>query len=296
MLKPKTQLASALTCAWIASLFSAASGAIVKYSSNLFSTEIVLLARMLVSLLLLCVWIEWSRKSSWKEQLKTSEWKTHLIRGAAGLTTLFLYFYSLRFLSLADTTLLYNTMPIFVPLVAYVWRRIPIPHQIFWGIGTGFLGIALVLGPGDTIFHIAAFYAVAAGITGSIATVALRFAHYTEPMQRTLFYYFFIGTSVALLFALTDFKANFTTLDLQKIAILSTLGVFGFIYQILFTLAVRHAPARLISPSFYFSVVFAMLFDWWLWDSIPSLVALVGFTLVILGAFLTVYLYPKEGK
>ncbi len=294
MIRPKTQLSSALICVVIASFFTAASAAIVKFTSALLSTELVVLGRMVVSFLLLCAWIEWSRKTTWKEQLKTAEWKTHLIRGASGLTTLFLYLYSIRFLSLADATLLYNTMPIFVPIVAYIWRRIPIPHRIFWGIGTAFCGIAIVLGPSEGIFHIAALYALLSGVTGAIATVALRFAHYTEPMPRTMFYYFLIGTTAAFLFSLTDVHANFEMLDLQKIGFLVMIGVFGFIFQILFTLAVRHAPARMISPSFYLSVLFAMLFDWWIWGKTPSLMALGGFVLVVLGAFLTVYLYPKE--
>lgn len=293
-MKPKTQLSFALPCVLFASLFTAANGAVVKYTSDLFSTEMIVFARMFVSFLLLTGWIELSRDKSWKEKLKTAEWKTHLIRGIFGLSTLFLYFYSLRFLYLADATLLYNTMPIFVPLVAFFWKKIPIPHRIFWGIGIAFAGILLVLGPGEAVFQPASFYALLAGVTGAVATVALRFAHYTEPMERTLFYYFLVGTCVALFFSLANPEDNFLALDAKRLYFLGIIGVLGFGYQILFTLAIRHAPARMISPSFYVSVLFGMLFDWWIWNKIPSWLALGGFVLVVVGAFLTLYLYPKE--
>lgn len=296
LMRPKTQLAFALPCVLFASLFTAAGGAVVKYTADLLSTEMVVFARMFVSLLFLAGWIEISRDRPWKEKLRTAEWKTHLIRGVFGLTTLFLYFYSLKFLYLADATLFYNTMPIFVPLVAFFWKKIPIPHRIFWGIGTAFLGILLVLGPGERVFQPASFYALFAGATGAVATVALRFAHYTEPMERTLFYYFLVGTCVAFLFSLADLEDNFFALDAKRLYFLAIIGIFGFAYQILFTLAIRHAPARMISPSFYISVLFGIFFDWWIWGKIPSWLALGGFILVIVGAFLTLYLYPKERK
>ena len=133
-MRPKRQLHLAIPYVLIASLFSTLTGAMAQYASSSLSVEMMVFGRMLLSLFVIAIWIEISRAVSWKQLLTTREWKIHLVRGLAGLGSIFFYYYSLKSLYLTDATLLFNTMPIFVPFVALIWRGIPIPHKIFGGL------------------------------------------------------------------------------------------------------------------------------------------------------------------
>ncbi|MBI2743926.1 MAG: DMT family transporter [Chlamydiales bacterium] len=293
-MRPKTDLRFAIPCVLIASFFSAATGAVAKYASPTLSIELMVFGRMLLSLIVIGLWIEFSRPVSWKEKLKTREWPVHTVRGIFGLGSVFFYYYSLKHLFLTDATLLFNVMPIFVPFVAFVWRRIPMPHQIFWGIGVAFIGLIIVLKPGVGVFQPAAGYALLAGLCGAVASVALRFAHYTEPFERTLFYFFLVGAIGSGIGVFLNAEANWKALDLQALWYLALIGLFGVAFQILYTLASKHAPVRLISVFLYAGVIFSMIFDWWLWGNPLSLSTFAGFALIVLGAWLMVYLFPKD--
>lgn len=297
-MRPKTELGLAIPFVLIASLFSAATGAVAKYASPFVPVEIMVFARMLLSLMIMGLWIELRRsvgkQTGWKEKLYTKEWKIHLVRGLFGLGGITFYYYSLKSLTLTDATLLFNVMPIFVPFVAFFWKRIPMPHQIFWGIGVAFIGIILVLRPGAGVFHLAAVWALLAGLCGAVASVALRFAHYTEPFERTMFYYFLVGAIGSGIGVLTNPQASFHIVDLKVLIYLLLIGGFGFGFQILYTLASKHAPVRLITVFLYTSVIFSMFFDWCLWGKGFSLLTFIGFALIVCGAALMVYLFPKE--
>jgi drug/metabolite transporter (DMT)-like permease len=294
MIRPETKLQKGILCISGAATCAAILGAYVKYASSTISTEMMVFGRMLLSFLMIIVWIEISRPTSWKEKLKTREWKIQLARGLAGLVSIFLYFYALKYLSLANAMLLFNTMPLFVPIVAYFWKRIPIPHKIFWGIGIAFLGIIVILKPTTGVFETWMLLGLLAGVTGAIATVALRFSHYTEPGDRTLFYYFLSGVIVSGLISLKNLEENWMTWDAQKVYFLLIVGVIGFVYQVLFTLAARYAPVRMISSFLYGSVVLGMVLDWWIWGTLITPWTFIGFALVVFGAFLNVFLYPKD--
>ncbi|MGE5196542.1 MAG: DMT family transporter [Anaerolineae bacterium] len=195
--RPPVKLFIAIPCILLAALLNALMGASVKASSAHVSTEMIVLWRNLVSLVLLFPWICFSSpEKPLHEKLMTRQWGMQLIRSLSGLVSVFLYFYSLRYLSLSDATLLFNTMPIFVPITAYLWKKHPIPHRLWWGIGLAFAGVAFVIGPSTQVFQLASLLAIGSGMAGSVATFALRLAHYTEPSSRTLFYYFFISTIV----------------------------------------------------------------------------------------------------
>ncbi len=293
-MRPKRQLHLAIPFMLIASLFGTLTGASAQYASSSLSVELMVFGRMLICLLSVVVWIEISRSVSWKSILKTREWKIHMVRGLCGLGGIFFYYYSLKSLYLTDATLLFNAMPIFVPFVAYFWRRIPIPHKIFWGIGTGFLGIIIVLDPGEGVFQLASLLALAASVFSAVATVALRFAHYTEPFERTMFYYFLVATIASGIAVVADPIANWESLDLKMTSWLLIIGLTGFAFQIFYTLASKYAPVRMISVFQYTSVIFSMIIDWLLWGREISIYTCAGFLLIVLGACLMVYFFPKE--
>ncbi len=284
--RPKTHLKRAVLFAVVGAACNAVMGASVKYASDFISTEMIVFARNCICLLLILPCISFSK-------LALHNWKMHLVRGVAGLTALFLYFYSLKFLPLADATLYFNIYPLLIPFVALAWKKIPIQHNLWGGMGIAFLGLLIILHPGARSFQYASFIAVAAGIAASVNVLAVRFSHYRDPVSHILFFYFFTLTLLSSFLTLVNFEANWT-FTLESVKWLLIIGVIGMAWQVCSTFATKYAPARISSIFTYTSVIFSMGIDYFIWHRAITLWMILGFALIVSGAALVVFLHKES--
>lgn len=293
--RPVTHLKLGILWMLLASLLTAVTALLVKRTSQFTSVEVLLFGRSCVGFAFMLAWmLLFYKKESLSEALFSRDWRMHLVRGCSALASLFLLFYSLKFLDLADALVLTNTIPIFVPIVLFIWKKVPIQHQLWWGISLSFLGIILLIQPGYGTFQWAASIALLAGLAGSISTSALRYAHYKNSVSLSLFYYFFVTVVISGLATLPSFQTNWNSLNFSLIGWLVAIGLSGFGTQICYTLATKYAPVRITTPLLYVSVILGVIFDWWIWGRSISLLEGIGIVCVIAGACLVVYLYPKE--
>lgn len=293
--RPPKRLKIAIPLILFSALFSALMGATVKLTSSDVTPEANVFWRNAISLLLLIPFFFRSKhRSSLKKLLTTQEWRIHFVRGLANFGAILLFFYSLQFLNLANANLLFNTVPIFVPIVVYLWKGILIDHRLWVGIGISFIGIIVVLNPGTDLFQPAMLMALCSGMLGSISLVSLRLSHYSEPTERSMFYLFVFSILLSGIGTLISFDASWKHLNMQTIPFLVLTGVFGFCYQVCITVASRYAPARQVSTLMFSSVIFSMGLDHWIWKTEVKSSMYIGFALIILGSILKILLYPKD--
>ncbi len=279
----------------LSSFFMAFMATTVKVVRSEQSAEAVIFWRNFSSLILILPWFLFAnRRLSCREKFHTKQIRIHLIRGISSFTAVYLYFFSLKFLNLSSATLLFNTIPIFIPIVAFVWKRIAIQHVLWWGLGVALLGVIFALDPGKNIINPASILALLSGMIGAVAFVSLRLAHFSENTDRMLFYLFLIGSVCGGVFTLFTFEKSWLALTRSNLFLMILAGVFGFIYQLLITLGAKYVPVRLGSVFIYFSVIFTMIFDKWIWNVGIPFTTTIGFFLIVIGAALLVILYPKE--
>ena len=94
-------------------LFAVMSAGVKVLSASQPSTVIVF-GRNGFALLALLPWIGWRGWSA----IRTRVLRFHLLRGLAGLTAMYCFFYTIGRLELADAVLLNYTLPLFMPLIA----------------------------------------------------------------------------------------------------------------------------------------------------------------------------------
>jgi drug/metabolite transporter (DMT)-like permease len=283
--RPEKKLPLAALFALLYAVFYSLLGAAVKIAAEEVSVEAIALWRCLVGALLLFLWI-WHRKPL--SYFKTPQWKMQSIRSIAGLIANILYFYALKSLPVSDATLLLFTSPIFIPFVGLLWFKISLHREMWWGMILAFIGIGILLNPGQEIFQLGALIGLLSGIAAAVAYVSLRMAHYSEPTERTLFYNFGISSLAMIVVSLFEITVWIPNLWLI------TIGLLALVSQIMLTLAAKYAPVRILSPFFYFSVIFGMLLDWWIWDTSLTSSIVWGCSLIVLGNILMVVLYPKD--
>lgn len=253
-------------------LLFAAMGEAVKMASAHLSNAMVVFFRNAFGLLALSPWLV--RLGA--KGLRTAAWREHLVRGLAGLASMYCYFYAIARLGLSEAILLNYSLPLFMPLIARAWLGEAVPARLWRALGLGFLGIVLILRPGAGVFRPAALAALAAAVLAALAQVGVRRLTRTEPITRIVFYFALISTVVSGLPVL----AVWTTPQRHVWPVLMALGVLATLAQLLLTQAYSCAPAAQVGPFIYSSVVFAGLMDWWLWGRLPDAAFVAGAVLV----------------
>jgi drug/metabolite transporter (DMT)-like permease len=253
-------------------LLFAGMGETVRMASAQLSNTRVVFFRNAFGLVALLPWL----LSLGPKGLRTTAWREHLVRGLAGLASMYCYFYAIAQLGLSEAILLNYSLPLFMPLIARAWLREEVPARLWRALGLGFLGILLILRPGLGVFRPAALAALAAAVLAALAQVGVRRLTRTEPVARIVFYFAVISTAVSAV----PVVSAWTTPKGGLWIVLVALGVLATVAQLVMTQAYAHAPAAQVGPFIYSSVVFAGLMDWWLWGRLPDLPFVVGAALV----------------
>ena len=250
-------------------------GAGVKAVAATQPNVVIVFFRNASGLLVLLPWIGWSGVRA----LRTSVFHLHLLRGLAGLAAMYCFFFTLGRLQLADAVLLNYTLPLFMPVIAWLWLGEEMNRAVWLAVGLGFAGVALIVKPSEGLVNPVALVGLCAGILAALAQVAIRRLTRTESTARIVFYFSLISTVVSAA-PLSVVRFHLSTWDA---GLLVAVGVLAALAQILLTRGYASAPAARVGPFIYSSVLFAGMLDWVLWGHLPDLLSLAGACLVCLG-------------
>lgn len=291
--RPVSNLRRAVPAILFAGFVYAVLSGVVKAELARVSVTGILVWRYAISTLLFIPWMFYQTRGA-SLNLKPASLHLYWIRAGTSLAAVYLYSTALKTLSIGLTSLLFNTLPLFVPLVARVWKKVPIYHQLWWGFSVALVGVGLVATP--TAIHWApeVLFAIGAGLLGAISVVSLRFAHFTEPPHRINFYFFLIAFIILLPLSIVDFKASYSALSIKDALPLLVIGVAGILYQQSFSFALKNGPARFMAPFMYSTVIWGMIIDRWIWGTEVTTAMWVGTALIIFGNILIYLLYPKK--
>ncbi|MBW1647008.1 MAG: EamA family transporter [Deltaproteobacteria bacterium] len=259
-----------------ASLMFAMMGALVKEATAELPNAVVVFFRNALALVIL---VPFFLRAAGPATLKTRHFRRHLVRSLAGLGSMYLFFYTLGRLPLAEAVLLSYTSPIFIPLVARLWIGEPLSHVVYRAVFLGFAGVVLILRPGPGVLRPAALLGLGSGALMAVAMVSIRRMSDTEPPGRIVFYFSLLATvvsSVPLTWSWQTPSPRATTV-LVGIALLAVLG------QMLLTRGYSLAPAGRVGPFSYANIVFAALLGWLFWSETLSPLTGLG-TLLVCGA------------
>ena len=216
--------------------------------------------------------------------LKTRNFRGHLVRGIAGVAAMYCYFYAVAYLPLAEAVLLNYTTPLFVPFIAALWLHERVPPKLWAAIGAGFLGILFILRPGQDLFAPVALIGLASGVLAAFAMTGVRRLTHTEPVFRIVFYFSLVSTVIAA----APLPVRWQTPDASLWLLLIVMGVMASFGQLLLTRAYACAPAAQVGPFSYAAVVFAAVVGWILWGEVLDVFSFIGAALVCLGGALTI--------
>lgn len=221
--------------------------------------------------------------------LRTRRPLGHLMRCLAGCAAMFTAFASLRYLPLADYTLIGFLAPFATVVLARFLLGEHVDARKWAGIAIGFAGVIALVWPELRLPEHREGYllGVALGITTAILTavakIQIRSLSRTESAGAIAFYFALTCTIAGAATAGLEWSA----VDLPQLAALIGSGILGGIAHILMTLGIQFCPLSRQAGLDYLALVFAILLDITVLAITPDGWSLAAAILVLSAAWLS---------
>jgi drug/metabolite transporter (DMT)-like permease len=264
-------------------------GAVDGFSKILIETQSfgqIMLARYAPALVMLLIA---AGPGQWRALFATRRPGLQVVRGITPVCVGGLMVFAVRFLPLAEATVILFAGPFLVVAMSgrVLGERV---HPASWvGVTLGFLAVLVVARPGlDALSKYTIFPALAAVFYALLQLLSRRLGAAGESPRTTLVWTLLVGTLVSLPLAVWDWRAP----SLSSWLVLLCLGAsFGWGQHFL-ARAFSLAPANVLSPFSYFQILSATIFGFIVFHDIPD-----GWTIAGIGLMLVAgtYVFGRSG-
>lgn len=221
---------------------------------------------------------------------KTEKLWMHTWRAVVGLIAMYGFFYAIAHLKLSNAMVFTYSSPVFIPLIAWLFLKEKMTHSMLLAAAIGLIGVIFVAKPDAGMFNQLSVIGLGASFLAATAFVTVRALTQTEPPERIVFYFCFIGTLISVI----PMFWHFRWYTLKELSFLITAGLLANISQIFMSNAYRLAPAGQIGPVNYIAIIFAGIWGYLFWQETPDTYSLLGFAFILLAIILCSPLLQKR--
>lgn len=216
--------------------------------------------------------------------LRTNRLGSHMRRTAMGLTGMCCNFLAMIFLPMAEATTINLSVPIFGVIFAAILLSEKIGWQRWSAVLLGFIGVVIVLDPGDSFADgftgqhgLGTIIAITGAITTALISIAIRDLGRTENAS-TIVFYFSLMSMVPLGLAL---PFVYTPHSAEQWLLIAGLGLTGAVVQMSLTGALRLAPVSVVLPMDYSALLWAIALGWYMFGTVPAEATWIGAPIII---------------
>jgi drug/metabolite transporter (DMT)-like permease len=201
----------------------------------------------------------------------------HALRSFSGVVANASFFFAYQRIPLADGMAIALAVPIFATLFAIPGLGEKVGWNRWVAILIGFAGVVVALDPTGAL-ELGSLFALIGTLAWALTIIFVKKLSSTESPYAIVFYYMIAGAAVAACFMPWVWISP--TRDVLWLYLGA--GIAGGLGQIAMTLALKLAPATIVSPFEYTQIAWAILLDLAIWNVSPSLTTLMGAGIVIL--------------
>ena len=222
--------------------------------------------------------------------IKTKVPALQLLRGVVGSVAMFLGFYSIVYLPLADAQAISFSRNLFlVPMAALLLGEL-IGVRRALAAGVGFIGVIIMLRPGtDMMGSVPALAALGHAVLVALATVLVNIA---SRYDKTVTLMFYTNVVTIVLIAIPAFFVWITP-TWSQLALLVVMGVLATSAHNCFIRAYALGEASAIAPVDYSRLVMAAAVGILLFGDIPDIYTIVGALIIVSASF---YIIRREAQ
>jgi drug/metabolite transporter (DMT)-like permease len=220
----------------------------------------------------LLIWHEGGFKA-----LKTRRPGLHILRGLVLTGGSASFFLGLRYLGLAEATVLAFAAPLFITAFSMPLLGEPTGPHRWAAVVIGFLGVLIVVRPGAGAMTMAAFLPLFAAFCYALGMIATRRLSRTDGIAAIAIF----GNLTTIVASSTLLTFGWKTPDLADLWAFVIMGLLGGSITFFMTLAYRLAPAAVVAPFDYTALVWAAAIGWLVWREVPDGFVWLGAAIII---------------
>ncbi len=194
-------------------------------------------------------------------------------------------------LPLATATTIMFLSPILVTLLSIAVLGETVGLRRWFGIAMGFAGALIVVQPWHSLsetFTTGALFLLAAAFTNSAYQIATRRVRFDDPLTSLLF-----TASAGAIVTTLLLPLHWKTPDALGWLLMVGSGFAGGLGHFFLIRAFRFAPASVVAPFSYSSLVWATLLGFLIWSELPDMATWIGAALIVAAGL---YIYFRERR
>ena len=274
----------------LTALLQSSMQAVVKFVSLEINTSIQLLVYYTIPLVL---FIPLMMKHG-LTPYRTKRFPFLLLRGIITTAAVFSFFYTAKHMSLAISAILFNTTPVFIPLLASIFLKEHTSLKVYVGIMISLIGVIIVIHPKPGEFlSLATLIGLSSGFLMAVSQVMLRHLAKLNESVDNIVFYLYLTCVISTFFCITfesvlnsqSSGVHFLHSDHKDFlySMLLCLGLLSFFAQRALTKAFKYMPASKLAPFLYVSVPISSVYGCVVWHQIISYVVLLGSAFIVAG-------------
>jgi drug/metabolite transporter (DMT)-like permease len=270
------RITSGIGCTVLAYFLFSFHDASIKWLTTSTAVVQILFTRSIV-ILLICLAI--GRTAIVRRAIETPVRTALLLRAGVILAAWLTYYTAARDLQLAELITIYFGSPVLVMLLAVPILREKVTTWRWISAGIGFAGVVIACNPVGIGFSGPVIMALIAAFLWALAYVLIRLIALFESSLLQMFYgasTFLVATGLAMPFV-------WQTPTPHELAINVGIGIFATAAQYFMFEGIRRAPASVLAPFEYTSLIWAFVLGLVIWGDVPRTAVFVGAGLILLG-------------
>ncbi|CUS48768.1 MAG: DMT superfamily drug/metabolite transporter [Idiomarinaceae bacterium HL-53] len=261
----------------LAEMCFAGVSALVKHTSELLPYEHLVFFRNLFALIILLPWLYRKRATAFR----TEQPGLHMLRAFVGIAAMYLFFWVIATIPLAQATLVLLMAPFIIPIISHFWLKEAISARVIVTICVGFLGALIFLNPWAQSIHPMVFVALIAACFAAWTKTMIRKLSVTESPSKIVFYFSFLASILSALPLLVRWQP----VPINAWIFIVSIGVLAVIGQLAMTRAFSIAPPSQVGVFTYSSVVFAASLGYLIWGEAITFYMVIGTLLIFVAGY-----------
>lgn len=263
-------------------IFLGCSDVTAKYlSATLPSIEIAWIRFLVFSLIMVPAMLPGTRLFA----LRTERPGLQVMRGIALLSSSLFFISGLRFLPIAEASATGFIAPLFVTALSIAFLGEKVGVRRWLATITGLIGVLIILRPGSSAFHPAAFFPIVSALAWAGTLIMTRIMSGRERAITTMTWSAISG--VFVISALVPFV--WVTPSWHDILFGVFIGLASTAGQWIVVLAFRYADASVLAPFSYTQLVWVSVLGFFVFGEIPDLWTIAGAAVIVCSGLYTAH-------
>ncbi len=249
--------------------------AIVKWLTQSYPVGQVMSLR---GVFVIAIVVSWAAARHRTGQLRVSNWRLQLTRGALMTVSTFLFVTALSLMPIADAIAIAFAGPVIATALAALMLHEPVGWRRWSAIGVGFTGVVIMVRPTPDLIRLVAIVPLLAAFVGAFRDIVTRKMGTGGESTLAIM---LISTSVVTVAGLATIPLGWSPLRVADLGLFVASALLVASAQTLMIESFRLGAVGLVGPFKYTSLVWAVLLGLLVWGDLPDPWTWVGSALVV---------------